>query len=62
MRLTHRVIYSYSTVQVLPCIIAYPWNDPSLNGGTPTEASAYAYAYTIAAHAATKFAGIPVVE
>jgi hypothetical protein len=51
-----------SNVQVLPCIIAYPWNDPSLNGGTPTEASAYAYAYTIAAHAATKFAGIPVVE
>jgi hypothetical protein len=51
-----------SKVQVLPCIVAYPWNDPSLNGGTPTEASAYAYAYTMAAHAATKFAGIPVVE
>jgi hypothetical protein len=49
-------------VQVLPCIIAYPWDDPSINGGTPTEASAYAYAYTIAAHAATKFAGIPMVE
>jgi len=51
-----------ANVQVLPCIIPYPWNDPSLNGSTPTEASAYAYAYTIAAHAATAFKGIPVVE
>jgi len=51
-----------SNVQVQPVIIANPWNDPSLNGGTPTEASAYAYAYTMSAYAATKFAGIPVVE
>ncbi|CAN7765199.1 beta-glucosidase [Caballeronia sp. LjRoot29] len=48
-------------VQVLPLVIAYPWNDPAANGN-PTEATAYAYAYGMAAHAATKFAGIPVVE
>jgi hypothetical protein len=48
-------------VQVLPMIEAYPWDDPAANGN-PTEATAYAYAYGIAAHAATKFAGIPVVE
>lgn len=48
-------------VQVLPMIDAYPWDDPAANGN-PTEATAYAYAYGIAAHAATKFAGIPVVE
>jgi hypothetical protein len=51
-----------STVQVQPVIIANPYDDPSLNGATPTEASAYAYAYTISAYAATKFPGIPVVE
>jgi hypothetical protein len=49
-------------VQVLPMVEAYPWNDPAINGGTPTEASAYAYAYTMAAQAAVAFAGIPVVE
>ena len=51
-----------SNVQVQPVIIADPWSDPSLNGATPTEASAYAYAYTMSAYAATKLAGIPVVE
>ncbi|WP_418939859.1 beta-glucosidase [Paraburkholderia bryophila] len=49
-------------ITVLPMIDPYPWNDPSLNGATPTEASAYAYAYTMAAYAATRLAGIPVVE
>jgi hypothetical protein len=48
-------------VQVLPMIEAYPWDDPAANGN-PTEATAYAYAYGMAAHAATKFKGIPVVE
>lgn len=51
-----------SNVQVQPVIIANPYNDPSLNGAAPTEASAYAYAYTISAYAATKLAGVPVVE
>ncbi|NYH27175.1 hypothetical protein GGD40_006746 [Paraburkholderia bryophila] len=51
-----------SGITVLPMIDPYPWNDPSLNGATPTEASAYAYAYTMAAYAATQLAGIPVVE
>lgn len=51
-----------SGVQVQPVIIASPWDDPSLNGAAPTEASAYAYAYTLSAYAATKFAGIPLVE
>ncbi|WP_373565425.1 MULTISPECIES: beta-glucosidase [Paraburkholderia] len=49
-------------VTVLPMIEAYPWNDPSLNGQPPTEASAYAYAYSLAAYAATKLAGIPMAE
>lgn len=48
-------------IQVLPMIEAYPWDDPAANGN-PTEATAYAYAYSVAAHAATKFAGIPMVE
>ena len=51
-----------SNVTVLPMINPYPWNDPSLNGATPTEASAYAYAYTMTAYAATQLKGIPVVE
>lgn len=48
-------------VQVLPLVIPYPWNDSASNGN-PTEATAYAYAFSMAAHAATKFAGVPVVE
>jgi Glycosyl hydrolase catalytic core len=51
-----------SNVQVQPVIIANPYDDPSLNGAAPTEASAYAYAYTLSAYAATKLAGVPVVE
>ena len=51
-----------SKVTVIPMIDAYPWDDPSLNGGTPTEASAYTYAYSMAAYAATKLKGVPVVE
>ncbi|WP_321795235.1 beta-glucosidase [Burkholderia sp. BCC1988] len=51
-----------SKVTILPMIEAYPWNDPSLNGKQPTEESAYAYAYSLAAYAATKLAGIPMVE
>lgn len=49
-------------VTVLPMIEAYPWNDPSLNGRTPTEASAYAYAYGMSVYAAKQLAGIPMVE
>lgn len=56
------VIPGMSGVTVMPMIDAYPWDDPSLNGGTPTEASAYAYAYSMAAYAATKFKGVPVIE
>jgi hypothetical protein len=51
-----------SKVTVIPMIDAYPWDDPSLNGKTPTEDSAYAYAYSMAAYAATKLKGVPVVE
>ncbi len=51
-----------SSVTVMPLIDAYPWDDPSLNGKTPTEDSAYAYAYSMAAYAATKLKGVPVVE
>ncbi|WP_246216232.1 glycosyl hydrolase [Paraburkholderia agricolaris] len=51
-----------SKITVMPMIDAYPWDDPSLNGQTPTEASAYAYAYSMAAYAATKFKGVPAVE
>jgi hypothetical protein len=51
-----------SKVTVMPMIDAYPWDDPSLNGQTPTEASAYAYAYSMNAYAATKLKGVPVVE
>ena len=49
-------------VTVMPLIDAYPWDDPTLNGKTPTEASAYTYAYNMAAYAATKLKGVPVVE
>jgi hypothetical protein len=48
-------------VQVLPVLIAHPWNDPSISG-TPTETSAYNYAFAMAAYAATKLAGIPAIE
>jgi hypothetical protein len=51
-----------SKVTVLPMIEAYPWDDPSLNGKAPTEASAYAYAYALSVYAAQKLAGIPIVE
>jgi len=51
-----------SQVTIMPMIDAYPWDDPSLNGQTPTEASAYAYAYSMAAYAATKLKGVPAVE
>ncbi|WP_250537017.1 beta-glucosidase [Caballeronia sp. AZ10_KS36] len=51
-----------SKVTVMPLINAYPWDDPTLNGRTPTEASAYTYAYNMAAYAATKLKGVPVVE
>lgn len=51
-----------SGITVLPMIQAHPWADPSLNGQPPTEASAYAYAYKLAAYAAKKLAGIPMVE
>ena len=51
-----------SKISVMPMIDAYPWDDPSLNGGTPTEASAYAYAYSMAAYAATKLKGVAAVE
>ncbi|RKT22096.1 putative glycosyl hydrolase [Paraburkholderia sp. RAU2J] len=51
-----------SKITIMPMIDAYPWDDPSLNGKTPTEASAYAYAYSMAAYAATKLKGVPVVE
>jgi hypothetical protein len=49
-------------VTVMPMIDAYPWDDPTLNGRTPTESSAYTYAYNMAAYAATKLKGVPVVE
>ncbi len=49
-------------VNVMPLVIPHPWMDPSLNGRTPTESSAYTYAYNMAAYAATKFKGVPVVE
>lgn len=49
-------------VTVMPLIDAYPWDDPTLNGQTPTESSAYTYAYNMAAYAATKLKGVPVVE
>jgi hypothetical protein len=51
-----------SKITIMPMIDAYPYDDPSLNGQTPTEASAYAYAYSMAAYAATKLKGVPVVE
>lgn len=51
-----------SKVTVIPMIDAYPYDDPSLHGAEPTEASAYAYAYTMAAYAATRLKGVPVVE
>lgn len=51
-----------SSVTVMPLIDAYPWDDPTLNGKTPTESSAYTYAYNMAAYAATKLKGVPVVE
>jgi hypothetical protein len=47
----------------LPCLIFHPWNDPSLNGATPTETTAYNYAYALAVQAAKALAGVvPVVE
>ncbi|WP_345813113.1 beta-glucosidase [Paraburkholderia sp. PREW-6R] len=51
-----------SKISIMPMIDAYPWDDPSLNGATPTEASAYAYAYSMAAYAATKLKGVAAVE
>ncbi|GGD80876.1 beta-glucosidase [Caballeronia grimmiae] len=51
-----------SKVNVMPLVIPHPWMDPTLNGRTPTEASAYTYAYNMAAYAATRFKGVPVVE
>jgi uncharacterized protein YmfQ (DUF2313 family) len=49
-------------VNVLPCIVAYPWSDPAIGVGSPTEATAYAYAFGICAYAATRLAGIALVE
>jgi hypothetical protein len=61
--IANTVIPGLAPVVVQPCFIFYPWNDPSINGGTPTETSAYNYAYALAATAATALAGkIPVVE
>ncbi|WP_442857167.1 beta-glucosidase [Burkholderia sp. TSV86] len=51
-----------TNVTVLPMISAYPYDDPSLHGAQPTEQSAYAYAYRVAAYAARRLDGIPVVE
>jgi hypothetical protein len=57
------VIPGMAPVVVLPCFIFHPWMDPSLNGATPTETTAYNYAYALAAQAASALAGvIPVVE
>jgi Glycosyl hydrolase catalytic core len=57
------VVPGLAPVVVLPCLVFYPYNDPSVNGGTPTETTAYNYAYALAAHAATLLAGVvPVVE
>jgi hypothetical protein len=61
--LAQTVIPGMAPVVVLPCFIFHPWNDPSINGGTPTETTAYNYAYALAAQAATALAGVvPVVE
>jgi hypothetical protein len=57
------VIPGIAPIVVLPCFIFYPYADPSLDGRKPTEATAYAYAFKLAAQAATLLAGvIPVVE
>jgi hypothetical protein len=61
--IANTVIPGLAPVVVLPCLVFYPYNDPSLNGGVPTESSAYNYAYALAAQAATLLAGVvPVVE
>jgi hypothetical protein len=61
--LAQTVIPGMAPIVVLPCFIFHPWNDPSINGGTPTEATAYNYAYALAAQAAKALAGVvPVVE
>jgi hypothetical protein len=61
--IANTVVPGLAPIVVMPCLVFYPYNDPSLNGAIPTESSAYNYAYALAAQAATLLAGvIPVVE
>ena len=61
--LVDTVIPQMAPILVSPCLNFYPWNDPSLNGVWPTESTAYNYAYSMAAQAASLLAGkVPTVE